>query len=148
VAHYPLPKFHFQVEWGGSTAGFSEVTGLQTDKELTFNRDGGNPVHEKNMTSGLQKYDSITLKRGVFAGDNEILRWLTTDSFDRIGRQDITITLLNEKHEPVLKWRARNAFPAKVTGQGLKADGNEVAVESIEIHHEGLVIEEIYPESA
>ncbi len=99
------------------------------------------PVHEKNMTPGLQKYDSITLKRGVFTGDNENLRWLTTDSFDRIGRQDITITLLNEKHEPVLKWRARNAFPTKISAPGLKADGKEVAVESIEIHHEGLVIE-------
>jgi phage tail-like protein len=48
---------------------------------------------------------------------------------------------LNEKHEPVLKWRVRNAFPTKVIATVLKADGNEVAVESIEIQHEGLVIE-------
>jgi phage tail-like protein len=141
VAHYPLPKYHFQLEWGGSTAGFTEVTGLHTENELTYYRDGGSPVHEKNMAPGLQKYDSITLKRGIFTADNEILRLLTTDSFDRIGRQDITITLLNEKHEPVLKWRARNAFPTKVIATVLKSDGNEVAVESIEIQHEGLVIE-------
>ncbi len=53
----------------------------------------------------------------------------------------MTISLLNEKHEPVMVWKARNAFPAKVAGTDLKSDGNNVAIESMEIAHEGLSFE-------
>jgi phage tail-like protein len=58
-----------------------------------------------------------------------------------ITRKALTISLLDEKHEPTMVWKVQNAFPVKVTGTDLKAEGNEVAVESIEIAHEGLVIE-------
>ncbi|MCB1124919.1 MAG: phage tail protein, partial [Verrucomicrobiae bacterium] len=44
-------------------------------------------------------------------------------------------------HQPVMVWKARNAFPVKIEGPGLKSTGNEVAIESLEIAHEGLSIE-------
>ena len=58
---------------------------------------------------------------------------------DRVGgRRDVTIRLLNEKHQPVAAWSATRCFPVKITAPDLKSDANEIAVESLEIAHEGL----------
>ena len=69
------------------------------------------------------------------------LKWLNTISLNTVERRDITISLLNESHEPVVVWKVRNAFPTKVQSTDLKADGSEVAIEQVEIAHEGLTIE-------
>lgn len=143
MANYPLPKFHFRVEWGGSKIGFTEVTGLNIENEMIEYRDGSSPEYHKIKMPGLQKYGNITLKRGMFNGDNEFFQWLNTVSLSKIERRDVTISLLNENHEPVYLWRVKNAFPTKVTAPDLKSDANEVAVETIEIAHEGLVIEAV-----
>jgi phage tail-like protein len=58
-----------------------------------------------------------------------------------IERRDITISLLDENHAPVMTWKVKNAFPSKLEGASLKASGNEVAIESMEVAHEGLVVE-------
>lgn len=143
MANYPLPKFHFRVEWGGSKIGFTEVTGLNIENEMIEYRDGSSPEYHKIKMPGLQKYGNVTLKRGMFNGDNEFFQWLNTVSLSKIERRDITISLLNENHEPVYIWRLKNAWPTKVTAPDLKSDANEVAVESIEMAHEGLVIEAV-----
>ena len=141
MANYPLPKFHFRVEWGGSKIGFTEVTGLNIENEMIEYRDGSSPEYHKVKMPGLQKYGNITLKRGMFNGDNEFFQWLNTVSLSKIERRDVSISLLNENHEPVYNWRVKNAFPVKVVAPDLKSDANEVAVETIEIAHEGLTIE-------
>ena len=58
-----------------------------------------------------------------------------------LSRRDITISLLNEEHDPVVTWKVKNAWPTKIQSTDLKADGNEVAIESMEIVHEGLSIQ-------
>jgi phage tail-like protein len=141
MATYPLPKFHFGVEWGGTRIGFSEVSGLNVETKIIEYRDGISPEYSKIKMPGMMEYPNITLKRGTFAGDNEFYNWLNTVSLNTIERRDITISLLNEKHEPVVVWKVRNAFPVKVQSTDLKADGNEVAIESLEIAHEGLSIQ-------
>lgn len=143
MANYPLPKFHFRVEWGGSKIGFTEVTGLNIENEMIEYRDGSSPEYHKIKMPGLQKYGNITLKRGMFNGDNEFFLWLSTVSLSKIERRDVSIALLNENHVPVYIWRVKNAFPVKVVAPDLKSDANEVAVETIEIAHEGLVIEAV-----
>lgn len=143
MANYPLPKFHFRVEWGGSKIGFTEVTGLNIENEMIEYRDGSSPEYHKIKMPGLQKYGNVTLKRGMFNGDNEFFQWLNTVSLSKIDRRDVTISLLNENHEPVYIWRLKNAWPTKVTAPDLKSDANEVAVETIEMAHEGLVIEAV-----
>ncbi len=143
MANYPLPKFHFRVEWGGTKLGFSEVTGLNIENELIEYRDGSSPEYHKLKMPGLQKYGNITLKRGMFRQDNEFFAWLNTVSLANIERRDVSISLLNEQHEPVFLWRVKNAFPVKITAPDLKSDANEVAVESIELAHEGLTIESV-----
>ncbi|GAB1452077.1 phage tail protein [Draconibacterium sp.] len=143
MANYPLPKFHFRVEWGGSKIGFTEVTGLNIENEMIEYRDGASPEYHKVKMPGLQKFGNITLKRGMFNSDNEFFQWLNTVSLSKVERRDVSIALLNENHEPVYIWRVKNAFPVKVVAPDLKSDANEVAVETIEIAHEGLIIEAV-----
>ena len=141
MANYPIPVFHFKVEWGGKNVGFSEASGLTQELQVIEYRDGNSPDYSTIKMPGLHKYNNITLKRGIAKSDNDFFKWLNTVKLNTIERRDLTISLLNESHEPVMVWKAHNAFPVKVEGPGLKASGNEVAIESIEIAHEGLVLQ-------
>ena len=141
MSNYPLPKFHFQVEWGGARIGFTEVTGLGVETEMIEYREGSSPEYSKIKMPGLQKFSNITLKRGVFKSDNEFYDWWNSVALNTIERRDIIISLLNESHQPVVVWKVKNAWPVKVQSPDLKSDGNEVAIESIELAHEGLSIE-------
>jgi phage tail-like protein len=138
MAEYPLPKFHFQTEWGGTKIGFSEITGLDVETEIIEYRDGASPEYSKVKMPGMQKFSNITMKRGVFQSDNEYFEWWNQVKLNKHERRDLTISLLNEEHEPVMVWKVKNAWPTKIQSTDLKAEGNETAVESIEIAHEGL----------
>lgn len=141
MATYPIPKFHFRVEWGGTRIGFTEVTGLEVSTDVIEYRDGASPEYSKIKMPGMQKFGNITLKRGTFAHDNDYYNWWNTHALNTIERRDITIALLNESHDPVVVWKVKNAWPVKVQSTDLKGDGNEVAIETIEIAHEGLTIQ-------
>jgi phage tail-like protein len=145
MASYPLPKFHFQVEWGGKNIGFTEVTGLTVETEAIEYRHGASPEYHKTKQPGLKKYSNITLKRGTFQSDNEYFDWWQETVFfqEQNGkyRRNITISLLDETHKPIIVWKVKNAWPIKVQSADLKADANEIAIESVELVHEGLVIE-------
>jgi phage tail-like protein len=148
MGDYPLPKFHFQVEWAGTKIGFTEVSGLDVETEVIEYRHGASPEYNKTKQPGLTKYSNITLKRGTFQSDNEYYDWWKENVFFQEGnstgskyRRNITISLLNEEHEPIVVWKVKNAWPVKVQSTDLKADGNEVAIESIELTHEGVTIQ-------
>ena len=136
---YPLPRFHFQVDWGGAKISFTEVTGLVMEREKIEYRHSDSKDFNKIAMPGMVKNNNITLKRGKFEGDFDYNIWIEDVANDRVeGRRDVIIRLLNEKHEPVAAWSAARCFPVKVTAPDLKSDANEIAVESIEIAHEGL----------
>jgi phage tail-like protein len=141
MTDYPLPKFHFQVSWGGTRIGFTEVTGLDVEHEVIEYREGYMPEYGKLAMPGMPKYGRITMKRGVVADDNEFYDWWNTVKLNTIERRDLTISLLNEKHEPVMTWKVKQAWPTKIQSTDLKSDGNETAIETIELAHEGLAIE-------
>jgi phage tail-like protein len=141
MANYPLPKFHFRVEWGGAKIGFSEVSGLSVETDVVEYRDGSSPEFHKIKMPGMQKFGNITMKRGIFQGDNDYFKWWNTVALNTIERRDVTISLLNENHEPVVVWKIKNAWPSKVQSTDLKSDDNGVAIESIELAHEGLVMQ-------
>jgi phage tail-like protein len=141
MANYPLPKFHFRVEWGGAKIGFSEVSGLSVETDVVEYRDGSSPEFHKIKMPGMQKFGNITMKRGIFEGDNDYFNWWNTVALNTIERRDVTISLLNENHEPVVVWKIKNAWPSKVQSTDLKSDDNGVAIETIELAHEGLVMQ-------
>jgi phage tail-like protein len=136
---YPIPRFHFQVDWGGAKISFTEVTGLVMEREKIEYRHSDSKDFNKIAMPGMVKNNNITLKRGKFEKDFDYNSWLEDVANDRAGgRRDVVIRLLNEKHEPVAAWSAVRCFPVKVTAPDLKSDANEIAVESLEIAHEGL----------
>ncbi len=142
MAKYPLPVFHFQVDWAGTNLGFSEVSGLTMESQPIEYRDGSMKETSPLKMAGITKWSNITLKRGVTVADNEFFDWWKkTVDLGNVERRDITISLLNETQEPVMVWKVKNAWPVKVEGPGLKATGNEIAIESMEVAHEGLVVE-------
>lgn len=138
---YPLSVFHFQVEWGGIRIGFTEVSGLTIELQAIDYREGSSLEYHVTKMPGIPQFSNIVLKRGVFRADNEFFQWLNTVKMNKIERRDLTISLLNEEHEPVMVWKVKEAWPCKVEGPTLNSTGNEVAIETIELCHEGLAIE-------
>jgi len=143
---YPLPKFHFQVSWGKARLGFTEVTGLDFETEVIEYREGNSKKYNKLKQPGLTKYSNITLKRGTFLGDFDYYElWKNTYFFQEVNakfRTTVIIQLMDEQHNPIISWTLANAWPTKIQATDLKADANEVAIESMELVHEGLTITE------
>lgn len=144
MAEYPLPKFHFDVEWGADTDNnfsFTEVTGLTHEREVIEYRAGASPEYFKIKMPGMQKWGNITLKRGTFKGKNGFQDWMKTIALNTVERRDVTISLLNEQHKPVVTWKVKDAWPVKIQSSDLKADGNEVAIETMELAHGGIEVQ-------
>ena len=138
---YPLVTFRYEVDWGGTKIGFSEVSGLDVETDLIEYRHGASPEHTKVKMPGMQKYSNLTLKRGSFAGDNEFFDWWNSVKLNTIERRDITIKLIDPEGGVSIAWKVRNAWPLKIQSPGLKADASEAAIESMELAHEGLTIQ-------
>jgi phage tail-like protein len=138
---YPMPAYHFVVDWGGTRTGFSEVSGLNMTHEVVDYREGSSLVDSSKKIPGLTKFENIVLKRGIVKGDNDFFNWMKTKQNSQVERRDISIKLLDETHAPIMVWKVRNAFPVKYTGPHLQARSSEVAIETIEITHEGIEIE-------
>ena len=141
MSQYPFSTFHFIVDWGGRRMDFLEVSGLTIENDVIEYRDGSMPEGAPILMPGLRKYSRIVLKRGIVAGDLDFYNWMNTIQHNAVERRDITIRLLNEQHAPVMVWKVRNAWPYKIQAADLKADASEVAIETIELAHEGLTME-------
>ncbi len=140
-AQYPLPAFQFTVSWGGTRVDFSQIAGLTQENQAIEYRDGSFPEYSSIKMPGLRKFRNMTLKRGIIKRDNEFFKWLSTVKLNTVERRDLVISLLNEERQPMMVWKVHNAYPVKVEAPGFKASGNEVAIESIEIAHEGLELQ-------
>ncbi len=138
---WPLPKFFFQVKWGDQEMTFQEVSGLDIEAQPIEYRHGNSKEFSVIKMPGIKKTGNVTMKKGIFKSDNKFWDWFSEIKMNTIKRLPVTISLLDETEAPTMVWKLTNAFPTKVTGTDLKSDGNEVAIESIEIAHEGLTVE-------
>lgn len=135
---WPLVKFSFQVKIAGTELVFQEVTGLSAESQVIEYRAGNSKVYSTIKMPGLQKFGNITLKKGMFTKDSALYTLFMTTKMNTIKRASVVISLLDESNAPVMTWTLNNAFPCKITGTDMKSDSNEVAVESMELAHEGL----------
>ena len=136
---YPLTVFHFSVSWGGDNIGFSEVSGLSQEVQAIEYRDGlmsGTTLPLKRP--GLKKAGNITLKKGMVTANLDLYNWLNNSGQPNVERRDLVITLLNDEGAPVFIWSIAQAWPVKCEGPGLKASGNDIAIESVDLAHEGI----------
>ena len=137
----PARSFNFDLQIDGvARGGFSEASGLTAEGDAVDYREGTDPQMNVRKLVGLRKYTNITLKRG-YTPDTSLWDWSTNIMNGQADRRNVTIVLLNEARQPVLRWHAENAWLNKIEGPSFKASGNEIAIESVELVHEGLVIE-------
>jgi phage tail-like protein len=138
---YPLTSFHFTVSWGGDNIGFSEVSGLSVENQPIEYRDGLMSAKTLPLKRpGLRKAGNISLKRGIVAANNDLYAWFNNFGEPNVTRRTLVITLLNDEGNPVFVWTISEAWPVKCEGPGLKASGNEIAIETLELAHEGITV--------
>ena len=141
MATYPIPTFHFKVSWNNLDIGFSDVSGLTQEIQPIEYRDGlmsGDKLPLKRP--GMRKGNNISLKRGIVEKNNDLFIWFNNNGAPNVERRDLLITLLNDEGSPVMVWTVSQAWPTKYKGPGLKATGNEVAIETLELVHEGISV--------
>ena len=133
----PFASFNFLVEIEGIIqGGFSECTGLTSETEAIEYRNGDEDFTPRKLP-GIKKFGNVTLKRGVVAGQ-ELLEWRKTVTDGDIDRHNVTISILDEQRNAQISYNLRDAWPAKWNGPDLKGNANEIAVETLEICHEGV----------
>jgi phage tail-like protein len=135
----PYRQFRFRVEIDGITqAGFTECTFGDTTTDPVEYREGTeSPVSRK--LSGLTKYGNITLKWGI-TDSMDLYKWrqLIIDKGAEGARKNMSIILIDEAGSDKARWDIVNAWPSKYDPPDFSAKGNEVAVETMEIVHEGF----------
>jgi phage tail-like protein len=137
----PYRGFNFQLEIDGIPRGaFSEVSGLTAEGDAVDYREGTDLQPNVRKLIGLRKYTNLTLKRG-YTQDKALWTWYANIRNGVPDRRNVTIVLMNEQRQPVLRWHAENAWVNKIEGPSFKASGNEVAMESVELIHEGLTVD-------
>jgi phage tail-like protein len=138
---YPYKGYRFKVEIGGTfVAGFSEVTGFDATFDVVEYREGDAADNTIRKQPGLVKYSNVTFKRGLIDAV-EFFTWM--DEIDKgqltTERKVVTIQLFNDEETVVAAWQLLRAWPCKYTGPELKGTSSDVAMESIEFAHEGLI---------
>ena len=133
----PLRAFNFRLEIGGiQRAGFREASGLDSSQDPAEYREGTDKLTARKLP-GLNKYSNISLKWGV-SDDKELWEWRKKAMDGKVERKNGSIVLLNEAGEEKVRWNFTDGWPTKWTGPSFNATSNDVAIETLDIAHEGL----------
>jgi phage tail-like protein len=121
-------------------AGFSECSGLEATVEIFEYKEGGvNDYVHKFPTRA--SFANVTLKHGVIYLYDDLWSWHNDFVQGSGSRKDGLIVLLDESRTPAKVWKFKRGIPTKWVGPSLNATQNAVAIESLEIAHEGLILE-------
>ena len=138
---YPMSSYRFLADWGGTRNDFTEVYGLDITIDVIDYHEGADPNRVSRKIPGIIRFKNIILRRAIVKGDNEFYNWINTIIQNQAERRDIKITLLNDTGEPLINWYIKSAFPVRLSGPFLNANSSNIAMEELEITHEGLVVE-------
>lgn len=134
----PFANYNFIVEIDSiAKAAFSEVYGLAVEVEAVDYREGNDPHSAVRKLPGRVKYSNITLKRG-YTPDLALWQWMKSVLDGQAVRAAVAITLLDSHRQPAARWQVRAAWPCKYEGPTLNATHNDIAIETLELCHEGL----------
>ena len=135
-ATYPLPAYNYKVMIDTETLAFSEVSGLTVSYEKVVYKHGLSYLTGPAIIRAQPNDIMITLKRGVAAKRSYLYNWLA-------GKQvkDIFIDLCDEKGHAVVRWKVSKALPLKMESPSFSADGNNIALESLELIAQNISIE-------
>jgi phage tail-like protein len=142
----PYAAYNFQVivtnvsDDGVAVSGsFSEVSGLEVSQDPILYRNGSEDIRQRKIP-GLKKFTDITLKRGV-TGHVGFWNWVVEALNGQVRRTAGSILLLDENRNEVMRWNFDRAWPCKYTGPTLNAGNNEIAIETLVICCEQLLID-------
>jgi phage tail-like protein len=145
-ASYPLPVYNYRVNIGKDTVAFSEVSGLNISYETTVYKESGTEsgkVGPNVFRMPAQRADTkLTLKKGLVPDKSQsaLYDWLNSIATNQVEKKDIVISLCDETGKAVVSWTVQNAFPTKLDAPTFDAKSNDVAIESMELMADGLVI--------
>ena len=143
---YPLPVYNYKVEIDGKTVGFSEVSGLSVAYETTtYVESPVTGVGPRRMYMPAQvKSATVTMKKGVVTGVSvaTLFAWINSIQLNRVDKKDIYVRLCDENGAAVVSWKVINAFPTKLDAPSFTANSNDVAVESMELMADRIVVEQ------
>jgi len=132
---YPLPAYNYRVTVGDAAMGFSEVSGLDIAYEPVTYKHGLSFVTGVKIIPGMRQPIKLTLKKGVVKEKDFLAKWLQdvyADPFKDM-KKDILVDLCDESGKAVVRWKVLGALPTKLDAPTFTADGNEVAVETLEL---------------
>src|SRR5262245_14156567 len=133
----PYVAFNYLIEISGiRVGGFNEVSGLDAEIEPVDYRNGDEDFVARKLP-GIKKFPNIVLKRGII-GDIDAFDWFRQAALGSVDRREGAIVLRDERRNEVMRWKFVRGWACKYTGPSLKGDSSAVAIESIEICHEGL----------
>ena len=134
----PYRTHNFRIEIDGiDRAGFREASGLESSAAVMDYREGTMGVSAVTKLPGLVSQPVVTL-RGGMTTDDTLWEWHKAVSDGRVERRNGSIVLLDEAGEEQVRWNFVEAWPSKWNGPAFNATENEVAIEALEITHEGL----------
>jgi len=135
----PYKNFRFLVEIDGITqAGFREVTIPDTAQDPIEYREGNEAITVRKLP-GLIKYGNVTLKWGI-TDSLDLYNWRkdVEDGKIKDARKNMAVVVLNDEANSVTRWEFSQAWPTRYDAPDLNATGNEIAIETLEIAHEGM----------
>ena len=133
----PFDNFNFKIEIDGIVrAAFQQCSGFDSTIDVIEHREGGENTTPRKLP-GLTKYSNISLKWGM-TDDMELYQWHRDAVLGRLRRRNGSIVLLDREGNEKARWNFFNAWPAKYDGPDLNAEGNDVAIETLELAHEGV----------
>ncbi len=139
-ALWPLPKFFFEVKWDKAIIHFQEASGLHPEVQPPESRHGDETTFSWLRMPSAQKFGNVTMKRGVFTSDDQGRAWFNDMTMNAVKPVPVTISLIDEHGSAITVWTLANAWAAKITCADLKPEDHEVALDTLEIAHQGLTI--------
>jgi len=137
----PYFGYNFAVELDGITRmGFKGCSGLDSTTTATKYREGTDPTLAQRQLPGLLSHSAITLTRGI-TGDRALWDWRDDIAKGKGTRHDISIILRDDLGEEKIRWNLRNAFPTKWSGPAFDATSDAIAIETLELTHEGVEVQ-------
>jgi phage tail-like protein len=137
----PFRGYNFKIEIDGiNSTAFKECSGLDSSTGVVTYREGTDPTLGQRKLPGLLSVSNVTLRRGI-SSDHSLWDWRQRVASGDLQRRDLSIILMSDAGEEQIRWNLHNAWPARWTGPGFDATSDAVAIEALELTHEGVEVQ-------
>jgi len=135
---YPLAAYNFRVTIGEETMSFTEVSGLVREYQTLTYKHGLSFWEGESITKfRFDKYEQLTLKKGVIIGKTQLYEWL-----DLVDKKNLSVSLCDENGLAVVIWQIKKAIITKLEAPSFQANSNEAAIETLTLMASGISVEQ------